>query len=307
LAHYFLFHSRFDICLLIMLFLLFAVTFATDMCVVKKIFDDSSCTTATATADVDYSLLYGYKSLVCTEVQSLGYYAYANCTNDNDIKIYSLCDTDACDSGTFCSRDYQYDNTCKAPTDYNVGKYEKFVCEPCDQVDCQVDARDGMDLNPTCTPVTGAPVAGEHCVQRRYWEDRECTRVNTERSDKLLDGTCRGKDLVDYGFKGTCTKDADGNMVTGTVWELCDTNSCDDGADATSCPTAGKNIIGDADCKALITGGYATYECVPCDAPVCDNDPQLSDSFNTVTQCGSASSTSSLMMIFATLAAALLF
>lgn len=284
-----------------MLFLLFAVTFATDMCVYKKIFDDSSCMTATATVDVDYSMIYGYQSGVCTEVQSSGYYAYATCTNDNDIEIFEHCDTDACDSGILCSA--SDDNTCKAPLLYNDGKYEKFVCEPCDQVDCQVDARDGMDLNPTCTPVTGAPVAGEHCIQKRYWEDRECTRVDTDRSDDLVDHTCR-VNLLGYGYKGTCTKDADGNMVTGTLWELCDTNSCDDGADSTFCPTAGENIIGDTDCEALPTGGYATYECVPCDDPVCDNDPTLSDSFNTVTQCGSASS---LMMIFATLAAALLF
>ena len=49
----------------------------------------------------------------------------------------------------------------------NFLEFEKYVCEPCDEVDCHVDDSEGMDLNPTCTPATGAPVEGEHCIQQR--------------------------------------------------------------------------------------------------------------------------------------------
>jgi len=284
-----------------MLFFLFAITFATEMCVYKKIFDDNACTTATANAE--YHSTWGYSS-TCTDVETLSasdkYYVKATCTDDNDIELYAHCDTNACDSGILCDGAAEA-STCAATSYHNVGKYEKYVCEPCDELDCHVDAADGMDLNPTCTPSTGAPVEGEHCIQQRFWSDRACTVVSRDTTDNLWDGTCR-TDIITYSSKGKCTKDAEGRMVTATLWSLCDTNSCDNGAEDMTCPSAGQNILGKADCEDYITGEYTSYECVPCDAPVCDNSPHLQDSLKPF--CGSASS---LMMMFATLAAALLF
>ena len=54
-------------------------------------FDDDTCTTATADATYDHTS--GYKNDVCTAVPLVSYYTKATCTDDNDIMIYSHCDS----------------------------------------------------------------------------------------------------------------------------------------------------------------------------------------------------------------------
>jgi len=280
-----------------MLLFLFTLTFATEMCVYKKVYDDEACTVATVNPDYSNA---GYRETCVTYESITGSILYysATCTNDDDINI-KTCFTEG--HGCDCAGD-PHPSTCDAALIYNEGKYEKYVCEPCDELDCHIDDSSGMDLNPNCRKSTGEPIEGEFCLQQRFWNDRDCTVPSGSMSDYLFDMTCR-TDVINNSWKGKCTMDADGNIVTATAWSNCDTNSCDDGEDHVLCPTEGINILGKTDCGAFMDE-YASYACVPCDEPICGNEPSFMDDLM-ANECGS--SASSLMMMFATFAAALLF
>lgn len=282
-----------------MLLFLFTLTFAQDMCVYKKIFDDDACTTATSRTETNYAYNKGY-SATCVEQKVTAntiFYVSATCTNDDDISVKTCLSTEGCD----CTGSPQ-ESTCEAILYGNEGKYEKYVCEPCNELDCHIDDYNGMDLNPECRKSTGEPIEGEFCLQQRFWSDVDCTIAGGDYTDTLYDNTCR-TDALGNSWKGKCTMDAEGNIVTATIWEICDSNTCDMGEDHSSCPTAGRDILGETDCQSY-SDEYSSYACVPCDEPICGNHPSFMNSVLD-NECGN--SASSLMMMFATLIAALLF
>lgn len=122
-------------------------------CIVKQLYSDETCETQIIrggyTLGYDSTCLHG----------GLGFYAKGTCTYAPDgtamsMRVSNLCSTDQClDEGDYsCGVDGQdYSETmdvCRHGSLY-PDTYQKYLCQPCDQLTCDVKGFDGTtQLNP---------------------------------------------------------------------------------------------------------------------------------------------------------------
>jgi len=282
-----------------MLFLTLAISHA-EKCVYRKKYSDDQCTNPISEpAQFPYKVLNNQCVPQPTAPGADQLYQNATCDADGtNLSVKRSCDDSTCGS---CIVEYTDSNNPCEEDNTEVNTWVQYVCEDCTSLGCDMDLVDGTDANPNCTISTGPPIEGEHCIVEMYYSDDSCqTRSDDDyyKEVNVFDSTCQASLAgMNYHSKGFCTMDADGNLVSGKVWRMCDSADCNSGA---SCPSEGLDIVGMADCtrddNAASGPAYKKYLCVKCDE-LSNYCPARYAFGSSVAACSSANALMTLMFV----------
>merc|ERR1719320_841971 len=85
------------------------------------------------------------------------------------------CDTEECGDCDIDETQEHINFECQELFGSDGSIYEKWVCEDCSTLTCDLDLLDGTDANTNCSPTTGEPIAGNHCLTYATFTDAACT------------------------------------------------------------------------------------------------------------------------------------
>jgi len=248
-----------------------------EMCVYKQRYSDSDC--STEVTDSYHLKSNGVMNNECIQ-NAAGRYDMGTCDDDGNISIWENCDNDICNDGwdsNICPPNGKsVEKTCTKVTGSTVDMWEQITCGPCKELDCQMDLNNGRDANPSCSPKAGPavdPPAAGNCLVKIEYTDETCSTMKSapyQEFATVYTEKAKTPKHSDGWFKGICTADKDGNLVTGRQWFDCETEATNDGADDMTCPTDGDDIMPYSDCQ-MDDGpsDFYRYECLPCNELPC--------------------------------------